>query len=378
MRILELKAYPVSVPVPEEKQVRIGIGRMIKRDAVVVRIETEDGIIGYGESHHGRCPGAVAHLVNTTLSDLVTGMDAADVVGIWTRIYKMQLGSHGMGAACCLAMSGIDMALWDIRGKAVNWPVYRMLGGSAKPLPAYAGGVSLGFQKPESLVEEVRRETDSGYKAVKLRLGDSPARDIERVEAVREAFPELTILTDANTGYTLNDARAVIPALDALNADWLEEPFPAHDFRTYALSSTFGTTPLALGENTYTRFEFHRIIEDGVIQILQPDLSKCGGFTEVLRVAAMASAWKIPVHPHTSITGLNMAACLHFLAAVENAGYFEADVSAYNPLRDELVDTSYRVDADGCVYPPEGPGLGVDIDDDFLKKHPVIEGASYV
>ena len=360
MRIIELKAYPVSVPVPEEKQVRIGIGRMIKRDAVVVRVETEDGIIGYGESHHGRCPGAVAHLVNTTLSDLVTGMDAADVVGIWSKIYKMQLGSHGMGAACCLAMSGIDMALWDIRGKAVNWPVYRMLGGSAKPIPAYAGGVSLGFQKPESLVDEVRREISFGYKAAKLRLGDSPARDIERVEAVREAFPELTILTDANTGYTLNDARAVIPALDALNADWLEEPFPAHDFRTYALASTFGSTPLALGENTYTRFEFHRIIEDGVIQILQPDLSKCGGFTEVLRVAAMASAWKIPVHPHTSITGLNMAACLHFLSAVENAGYFEADVSAYNPLKDDLVSTPYQVDADGCVFPPEGPGLGVE------------------
>lgn len=378
MRIIELKAYPVSVPVPEEKQVRIGIGRMIKRDAVVVRVETEDGIIGYGESHHGRCPGAVAHLVNTTLSDLVTGMDAADVVGIWSKIYKMQLGSHGMGAACCLAMSGIDMALWDIRGKAVNWPVYRMLGGSAKPIPAYAGGVSLGFQKPESLVDEVRREISFGYKAAKLRLGDSPARDIERVEAVREAFPELTILTDANTGYTLNDARAVIPALDALNADWLEEPFPAHDFRTYALASTFGSTPLALGENTYTRFEFHRIIEDGVIQILQPDLSKCGGFTEVLRVAAMASAWKIPVHPHTSITGLNMAACLHFLSAVENAGYFEADVSAYNPLKDDLVSTPYQVDADGCVFPPEGPGLGVEVDEDFLVKHPVIEGASYV
>jgi len=378
MRIIELKAYPVSVPVPEEKQVRLGIGRMIKRDAVVVRVETEDGIIGYGESHHGRCPGAVAHLVNTTLSDLVTGMDAADVVGIWAKIYKMQLGSHGMGAACCLAMSGIDMALWDIRGKAVNWPVYRMLGGSAKPIPAYAGGVSLGFQKPESLVDEVRREIGFGYKAAKLRLGDCPARDIERVEAVREAFPELTILTDANTGYTLNDARVVIPALDALNAGWLEEPFPAHDYRTYALASTFGSTPLALGENTYTRFEFHRIIEDGVIQILQPDLSKCGGFTEVLRVAAMASAWKLPVHPHTSITGLNMAACLHFLAAVENAGYFEADVSAYNPLKDDLVSTPYQVDADGCVFPPEGPGLGVEVDEDFLAKNPVIEGASYV
>jgi len=378
MKIRELKAYPVSVPVPEDKQVRVGIGRMVKRDAVVVRVKTEDGIVGYGESHHGRCPGAVAHLVNTTLSDLVLGMDAADVVGVWSKIYKMQLGSHGMGAGCCLAMSGIDMALWDIRGKAVDWPLYRLLGGSRKPIPAYAGGVSLGYQKPASLVDEVRANLDTGFKAVKLRLGDSPARDIERVEAVRDAFPEVTILSDANTGYTLNDARAVIPVLDSLAVGWLEEPFPAHDFRTYALASTFGSTPLALGENTYTRFEFNRIIEDGVIQILQPDLSKCGGFTEVLRVAAMASAWKLPVHPHTSITGINMAACVHFLAAIDNGGYFEADVSAYNPLKDDLVGTPYMVDSSGCVVAPEGPGLGVEVDEDFLAKHPVIEGASYV
>ena len=378
MRIVEIRAYPVSTPVPEDKQVSLGIGRMIKRDAVVVKVKTEDGIIGYGESHHGRCPGAVAHLVNTTLHDLVIGMNATDVVGIWARIYKMLLGSHGMGAACCLAMSGIDMALWDIRGKAVNWPLYRLIGGARRPIPAYAGGVSLGYQAPDSLVEEVRQQVTTGYKAVKLRVGDSPARDLERVEAVREAFPELTILTDANTGYTLNDARVVIPTLDSLNVDWLEEPFPAHDFRSYGIASTFGSIPLALGENTYTRFEFNRIIEDGVIQILQPDLSKSGGVTELLRIAAMCSAWKLPVCPHTSITGLNMSASIHFLAAIENGGYFEADVSAYNPLRDQLVSAPYEIDANGCVEPLDGPGIGVEVDEDFLVKHPAIEGPSYV
>jgi len=378
MRIVEIHADPISVPVPKEKQVRLGIGRMIKRDAVVVRVRTQGGLVGYGESHHGRAPGSVAHLVNTTLKDLVLGMDAADVVGIWARIYKMQLGSHGMGAACCLAMSGIDTALWDIRGKAVGWPLCRLLGGRRKPLAAYAGGVSLGYQPPDSLIAEVQARVSAGFRAVKLRVGDTPARDIERVEAVREAYPDLTILTDANTGYSLADARRIMPVFDALNVGWLEEPFPAHDFRSYAMAATFGSTPLALGENTYTRFEFNRIIEDGIIQVLQPDIAKTGGITEGLRIAAAASAWKIPIHPHTSITGLSMAASLHFLSSIENAGYFEADVSAHNPLRDALVSTPCPVDADGCVTAPEGPGLGVEVDEDFVKNHPVIEGASYV
>ena len=107
---------------------------------------------------------------------------------MWQAIYAKQLASHGMGAACAMAMSGIDQALWDLRGKAVGWPLYRLLGGTSKPVPAYAGGVSLGYQPPESLVEEARPFLEMGYKALKLRLGDTPERDVERVEAVRQAF----------------------------------------------------------------------------------------------------------------------------------------------------------------------------------------------
>ena len=379
MRIADVTAYPMSHKLAPEDIVDLGLGRTVKRDTVIVRVATDDGIIGYGESHHGRSPGAVAHLANTTLRQLVIGMDASDVVGVWARIYKMQLGSHGMGAATAIAMSGIDMALWDIRGKAAGWPVYRLLGGASRPIPAYAGGVSLGFQEPSALVDEIRPLVESGYKAVKLRLGDSPARDLERVAAVRKAFgDELTILVDANTGYTLADAQQVMPGLEAHNVGWLEEPFPAHDHRSYSIAATFGRVPLAAGENHYTRFEFMRVIEDGVIRILQPDLSKSGGITELLRIAAMASAWKLPIHPHTSTSALNMAASIHFLASIENAGYFEGDVSTSNPFREQLGSTPYTMDADGNVRPLEKPGIGIEVDEDFLLKHPVIEGPGFV
>ena len=379
LRITDIHAYPTSFPVDPKNSVTLGIGRAVKRDAVVVKVTTEAGIVGWGESHHGRCPGAVAQIANTTLKQLVVGMDAHDVVGVWNRIYVRQLGSHGMGAGTCLAMSGIDMALWDIRGKALDAPLYRLLGGSSKPVPAYAGGVSLGYQDPKALVAEAQPLVEAGYKAIKLRVGDTPARDLARVAAVRKALGDnIAILVDANTGYTVADAHKAMPGYDDHDVGWLEEPFPAHDYESYALATSFGSVPLAAGENHYTRFEFNRLIEDGSVTILQPDLSKTGGITEALRVAHLASAWKLPINPHTSMTGLNMAATIHFLAAIDNGGYFEGDVSKSNLFRDELVSQPYQVGDDGCVRPLEGAGLGLQVDEQFLQAHPVIEGPGYV
>jgi D-galactarolactone cycloisomerase len=379
MKIVDIKATATSYKLPESgANVRVGIGRMVKRDIVVVKVTTDEGLVGWGESHHGRAPGTVAHLVNTTLRDLVLGMEASDVSGVWAKIYKMQLGSHGMGAGTAIAMSGIDMALWDIRAKAAGWPLYRMLGGASRPIPAYAGGVSLGYQEPASLIDEIRPHVEQGYKAIKLRVGDSPARDIERATAVRKAYPGIELLADANTGCTVEDARRLMPGLEANGVAWLEEPFPAHDHRSYAIAKTFGRIPLAAGENHYTRFEFHRLIEDGVVTVLQPDLSKTGGISEGLRIAAMASAWKLPINPHTSISALNMAATVHFLCAIDNGGYFEADISRINPYRDRLGAMPFAIGKDGAVRPLETPGIGIDVDEDFIAKHPVIEGPSYV
>jgi len=378
-KIVSIKAYPTSFPVPKDGGVSLGVGRAVKRDAVVVKVTTEDGLVGWGESHHGRAHTAVAALLETTLSRLVIGMDATDTIGVWNKIYRYQLASHGMGAGCAMAMSGLDMALWDIRGKAAGWPLYRLLGGAARPVPAYAGGVALGYQPPEELVEEARPHLEAGYRALKLRIGDTVRNDISRMEAVRGAFgDEIDILADANTAYRLEDVRRVLPVMDRLGMGWLEEPFPPHDRRAYAQARSYGLTPLAAGENHFTRFEFAPLLEEGAIGIWQPDLSKCGGITEALRIAAIASAHKIPIHPHSSMTGLNQAASIHFLCAIDNAGYFEADVSRGNLFRDALVSEPWRIGGDGCVRPLEQPGIGLEVDEDFLKAHPAIEGPGYV
>ena len=379
LKIVDIEAFATSYPLPADGMVRMGVGRAIKRDAVVVKVTTAGGLIGYGESHHGRAHTAIANLVNVTLRQLVLGMDASDTVGVWSRIYAMQLSGHGMGAGTSMAMSGIDLALWDIRGKAVGWPLWKLLGGSRKPIPAYAGGVALGHGPPEALIDEARPLLEKGYKAIKIRSGDRVGRDIARIVAAREAFgDDLVILTDANTGYNLADARAAMPAFDDCKVGWLEEPFPAHDYRSYREAKAFGRVPLAAGENHYTRFEFNRVIEDGSITILQPDLAKTGGITEGLRIAAMASAYKLPIHPHTAMSGLSMAATVHFLAAIDNSGYFEADVGKTNLLRDELVSKPFEIDSNGCVTPLDRPGIGVEVNEEFLKAYPAIDGPSYV
>ncbi|MEQ8230162.1 MAG: mandelate racemase/muconate lactonizing enzyme family protein [Gammaproteobacteria bacterium] len=377
-RITGVTAHPVSFAVPPEHQVNLGIGRTVKRDAVLVEVTTDAGISGWGEAHAARAPTAIAELVNSTLAALVTGLDATDTEAVWARIYRMQLASHGAGAAAVIGLSGIDLALWDIKGKLAGQPVYALLGAAPREIEAYAGGITLGFQPPAALAAEAAGFVAQGFRALKLRLGDTPRADRARVAAVRDALgPDIDILTDANTAYTLDDYRAVADTLVAAHVGWLEEPFPPHDFRSYRAARRDDLV-LAAGENHYTRFDFDRAAEDGVLRVWQPDLSKCGGLTEALRIAALGEKQGIRIHPHTSLTGLNMAASLHFLAAIPNAGRFEADCTACNPLRDELCSGTPWIGATGRVAPPTAPGLGIAIDARRLGEFTGVPGPGYV
>jgi L-alanine-DL-glutamate epimerase-like enolase superfamily enzyme len=379
LKITAITAIPLSFRLDQGKTVTMGIGSTTKRDTIIVRVETSEGITGYGEAHPGRSPGAVVSLIHNTLAPMLIGMNATDVIGVWKRVHRMQLSSHGVGSGASLGLSGIDMALWDIRGKAAKMPLYELLGGSKRRLPAYAGGISLGYQPKESLAEEAQEYVARGYKAIKLRLGDSAKADIERVLHVRKVLgDDIDILTDANTAYTLADVRRVMPVLADIKAGWLEEPFACNDFSSYREAAKITSlVPIAAGENHYGRFEFAQLREAGAVQIWQPDLSKCGGITEGLAIAAMASAYRIPMHTHSSATGINHAATIHFMAAIENSGYFEACVSHFNPLRD-MFGTTFEIGADGCVEPLDKPGIGLEIDESLFAKYPLIDGPGYV
>lgn len=379
MHIERVTAFPVSFEVPAELQVNLGIGRGVKRDAVLVRVDTDEGHTGWGEAHAARAPSAIAELVNSTLAALVTGLDAADPQAAWEVVYRAQLASHGAGAAAVIGLSGIDLALWDLRAQVADKPLWSLLGGLPGAAPAYAGGICLGFEAPDALAEEAAALVAAGYRALKLRVGDTVANDTARVAAVRERVgPDVGLMVDANTAYTLADVEAVTAPFEAAKVLWLEEPFPAHDYKAYRAAREATSLPLAAGENHYTRFEFERLLDDGAVRIWQPDLSKAGGVTEVLRIAGLAHAADIRIHPHTSVTGLNMAATLHVLAALPNPGFFEADASRHNPLRDTLCAWAPALDEDGACAPPDGPGLGVVPDAAVIARYPGIRGAGYV
>jgi len=379
MKITKITAIPLSYRLPEGQTVTMGVGSTLKRDAIIIRVETSEGVTGYGEAHPGRSPGAIVSLIHNTIAPMLIGMKATDCVGAWQRVHRMQLSSHGLGAGASLAISGIDMALWDIRGKAANMPLYELLGGSKRRIPAYAGGIALGYQPKESLVDEAQEYIARGYKALKLRIGDTVKADIDRVRHVRQALGEdIDILTDANTAYTMADVRRVLPVLADIQAGWLEEPFACNDFASYREAAKITPlVPLAAGENHFTRFEFGQMLDAGAVQVWQPDLSKCGGITEAVRIAGMASTYRIPINAHSSATGLNHAATIHFLAATENAGYFEACVSKFNPFRD-MFGATFEIGADGCVEPSDAPGLGIEVDESIFEKYPLVDGPGYV
>ena len=376
-KIVEVSAFAMSFD-QSKRNLTLGTGRVTKRDTIVVRIRTEDGIVGYGESHHALAPTVVAEQVRTNLAPLVLCEDALEVEYIWEKMYYSQGRTHSTGWGLWKAMSGLDMALWDIRGKALKQPLWRLLGGHKKRIRAYAGGMSLGYQAPESLAEEAMGYVSQGFTALKLRLGDTVAKDLARVRQVRKTIgDDVDIMVDVNTKHTMRDMLRLAPGLEEYNVFWIEEPFPPDALRDYALLAPHTRIPLAAGENHFLRYQARELLEQNAVQIIQADASKCGGVTEIKKIADLAAAFRRPMAPHTSMSGLNTAATLALLSTWPNALIYEADVAPHNPFRDELVSPKPVIGADGCIEAYDGYGLGVEVDESLFEKYPVIPGPSY-
>jgi L-alanine-DL-glutamate epimerase-like enolase superfamily enzyme len=303
------------------------------------------------------------------------GMDALATEVIWNKAWNRFVATHGPGAAAVIGLSGVDLALWDIRGKAMGQPVWRLLGGERKRIRAYAGGISLGFQPEAELCREVESYVSQGYDMVKLRVGDTIARDLARVRAVRNAFPDLTIAADAGTRWSTGDLAGIVEICETGRLIWMEEPFTPDNLPAYRRLKEVTDIPLAAGENHFTRSELRELISEQLIQFVQADACKTGGITELIKIAAMADAWHLRFAPHTSASVLSTAATLHCLMAAPNAFIYEADVSPVNGFRDEF-GTRIPV-VDGMIEVPEGPGLGVEIDPDRMPHWSFIQGASY-
>ena len=317
----------------EGDMVRNALGANIKRDFVLVKVTADDGTVGYGEAHHGQNLTAMAEIIRNGIATLLIGSDPFDTEGIWERVRHQQVQTHGLGAGSVIALSGIDIALWDLKGKLLGQPVYRLLGGSHKRLRAYVGGLTLGFQPPDSLAAEVGKFVDRGYSAVKVRVGDTPKRDAERVARVRREFgDDLDIAVDAQTRYTASDLVEVVAYCEDHGVYWLEEPFAPDAVGAYRDLAQRTLVPLAAGENHYTRQEFRGLLEARAVAIVQADCTKAGGISEVKKIADMAAAWHVAAAPHTSHSMLSAAANVHLLCALGNGLIYEADEAPVNPF----------------------------------------------
>ncbi len=377
MKIAEVRASAHSIAF-KSGIVRLGLGRNVKRDFVLVRIVTDTGEVGYGEAHHGQNPTAMAEVIEHGLGSLIIGADPLDTEGIWGRIYHQQIATHGLGAGSVIGLSGIDIALWDLKGKIMGQPVYRLLGGARKRIRAYAGGLSLGFLPPETLERAVSDLVEQGFSAIKLRVGDHPKRDAERVGHIRRTFgDELDIAVDAATRYHVTDLPEVIEYCEKNRVYWLEEPFTPDNIAAYAELRRRTTIPIAAGENHYTRHAFRELFEARAISICQADCTKAGGITELKKIADMAGAYHIPVAPHTSHSVLSAAANAHLLSAIPNGLIYEADVADINPFRTDLAKPALEV-RDGHIEPNDAPGLGLEIDEAMLADYPAIPGPCYL
>ena len=387
MKITQVSAVWLDVPIPPERQHTSDFGTLASFDMVLVRVDTDAGITGHGEAKGSvgsaaNCAGLAA-VVNDELAPMIVGMDARDITYVWERIYNDTRAGHAAArghvypalnrrGAHIAGIGAIDMALWDIAGKALDAPVWRLLGGRrASRMPAYASG---GWAPAETIGEQLQGYVDrGGFKGVKMRIGvmdGGPVESAARVHAARAALgPDIGLAADAHGTWTVAEAKRFCQLVADCDLMWFEEPVTADDKRGQAEVRAQATMPISSGESEFTRHDFRDLIELRAADILQPDLAICGGITEAMRIAALASAHNLRLAPHLWGSALSFSAGLA-VAAAAPASFIAEYSLGDNPLLHELSEEDFKV-TEGAVEIPDRPGLGVTINTDFVDRHTV-------
>jgi L-alanine-DL-glutamate epimerase-like enolase superfamily enzyme len=345
------------------------------QDALIVRVHTDSGIVGLGEVDS--LPTVVkavidakpSHSLANGLRSLLIGQNPLDIAMLWARMYRGTL-YFGRRGAVLHAMSGIDIALWDIAGKATGLPIHQLLGGKQRDsIAAYAS--TLMPDTPAEVRAVVQRQLDSGYRAIKLGygpLGRNGDLDVALVAAAREAAgDDVELMLDVGLGWTsVREAIERARRMEPYRLAWIEEPFAPDELEKYAALSRATSTPLAAGEQESTLLDFERIIDRCGIEVVQPDVTRAGGISEVMRIADLTQRRGRRCVLHSWSTGIIKAASLQVLAAIKEAEYFE-DCVQTTPLNERLT-IQRPVVRDGRVLISDLPGLGVELDEDVVAE----------
>jgi len=320
-------------------------------------------------------------VIDSLFKSQVIGKDPFDVEVIWEHLYN-RIKDYGLSGMTVSGISGVDIALWDIMGKACRKPIHKLMGGSFRDkVQAYATGLYFRNMDrvTEEAVEEAKGYIDQGFRAVKMKIGlGSLKRDIERIAAVKAAVgSDVQLMVDANHCYNVPTAIVLGRELEKMGIYWFEEPISPEDIEGYVEVSRTLDIAIAGGENDSTRFGFRELITRRAMDIIQPDVCAAGGLTECKKIAAMASAHWIQCIPHAWGSVIGMAATLHFLASLPDCPPCLVPVppmleyeQTFNPFRDEL---SHEVitHSQGIVDVPAGPGLGIEINEKIIEKYRV-------
>ncbi|MBF8288578.1 MAG: MR MLE protein [Candidatus Rokubacteria bacterium] len=331
------------------------------RKQIIVRVRTDAGLTGVGEAFAYGAPLAVCNVIEESLAPLLIGQDPlrieylADLMHRGTMIY----GRRGLAM---FAISGVDIALWDLLGKALNAPVHALLGGATRPtLPVYAS--LMRYDSPKDVAGACKGFVAQGFTMLKLHQ-----TDVASVRAAREAVgPDVELMLDVNCPWTPAEAIGMARALEPYRLFWFEEPvWPPEDYTGLAEVARATDTPIALGENESTLYGFREIVERRAGDILQPSITKVGGITEFKKIAALAQAANLPIAPHSFYFGPGLAATLHVAATLGGAMPVEFPTG-----RHETSFLARPIQAvDGYVEVPTGPGLGVEINEEAIRRHP--------
>ncbi|ANN77748.1 mandelate racemase/muconate lactonizing enzyme family protein [Bordetella flabilis] len=349
------------------------------RGSCIVEIETTDGVVGWGECYG---PSQVARAyIDTQYAPRIIGRDAFDVEVIWEDLYN-RIKDYGNTGMAISALSGIDIALWDIIGKVCGKPVHKLIGGAYRTeVQSYATG--LYFIDMDRLIEEAVEEAceyvNQGFRAVKMKIGlGSPKLDIRRVAAVREAVgDDVRLMVDANHCFTVPAAIRLGRELESLDIEWFEEPISPEDLDGYVEVTRALDMAVAGGENEFTRWGFRDIVTRKAMDIVQPDVCAAGGISECRKIATLAMTHGVECVPHAWGSAIGLAATLQFLAALPDQPpsfrpmppllEFE---QCENPFRD-LLTTEPIEQRRGIVQIPTGPGLGIEVKREILDRYRV-------
>lgn len=371
MKITKVVAHPISTPIPEHLRVESGAGLKLNRQMVLVEISTDEGITGVGSPSGPYDLAVLKRVIEDVIGPHLIGQDPLDIPYLWNRIFhgevSRNLGHRSVGIS---ALSGIDIALWDLKGRAFGQPIYQLLGGlyHREGVRSYASSIYWDLT-PEQAADELEGWVGGGFSAAKLKVGREPLRDAKNLRAMRDRVGDgVEILVDANQSLDRHGALGLLRVLDEVGCYWFEEPLSIDDIEGHRiLRSTNTPVRIATGENLYTRNSFDDYIRAGAIDVLQADASRAGGITEVRGIAETAASAHLAWNPHTFNDIITVAANLHLVASQPHVAMFEWDIT-HNDLMTKLGDYVLKLE-DGRVLPPPGPGLGFEIDWDFVAAH---------